>query len=82
MRALNPWPSVTFLCGDEQIKVLEARIVNEKNGAVGSLLDDEFTVACGEKSLRLITVQRAGKKPTDGASLLRGLRINIGHNFK
>lgn len=82
VRALNPWPGVSFICEYEQIKVLEAKIVADMSGAAGSLLDDKFTVACGKHALRLVTVQRAGKKSTDGASLLRGLRINIGHNFK
>jgi methionyl-tRNA formyltransferase len=42
------------------------------------LLDNEFTVACGKDSLRLTFVQRPGKSATDGASLLRGLRMPVG----
>ncbi len=80
VRALTPWPGTYFRMNGEQIKVMEALIV-EQNGAPGTLLDDQFTVACGKQALRLIKIQRAGKNPTDGASLLRGLRLPVGHSF-
>jgi methionyl-tRNA formyltransferase len=78
IRALNPWPGCFFMLNDEPVKVLAASIVEGKSGGPGVLLDDSFTVACGEKALKLDLVQRAGKKPTDGASLLRGLRLPVG----
>jgi len=62
----------------ELFKVLGASIVPLSKGEPGTLLDEEFTVACGKQSLRLDSVQRAGKKATDGASLLRGLRLPVG----
>lgn len=76
-RALQPWPGCSFMVGAESIKLLRAEVVEAK-GPPGTLLDDQFTVACGENALRLIEVQRAGKKPTDGASFLRGARLAIG----
>jgi methionyl-tRNA formyltransferase len=78
VRAFTPWPGTFFQMGDEQVKVLEAMVVPDKRGTPGTLLDDKFTVACGEQALRLTKVQRAGKKATDGASLLRGLRLAMG----
>ncbi len=80
VRAMTPWPGTYFKMNDEQIKVMEAQIV-EQRGTPGTLLDDQFTVACGKQALRLVKVQRAGKNATDGASLLRGLRLPIGHSF-
>lgn len=82
VRALNPWPGAFFSSGDEKIKILKADIVEARSAAPGTLLDDQMTIACGEGSLRLLEVQRAGKKPTDGASFLRGLRVAAGHVFK
>ena len=81
VRALTPWPGTYFQYGAEQIKVLQARIVPDQSGEAGTLLDAHLTIACGDQALRLLTVQRAGKKPTDGASLLRGLRLPEGHKF-
>lgn len=82
VRAFNPWPSTFFSFGEEKIKVLKAEVVaNAPKATAGTLLDDGMTIACGEGALRLLLVQRAGKKPTDGASLLRGLRLPKGHVF-
>ncbi|MDE2030536.1 MAG: methionyl-tRNA formyltransferase [Alphaproteobacteria bacterium] len=77
LRALHPWPGCFFTLNGETIKLLAAEIV-DKTGSAGTLLDDTFTVSCGTGALRLLSVQRAGKAATDGASLLRGLRLPIG----
>lgn len=77
IRGLQPWPGCFFTLGEEPIKVMTAEIIDAK-GTAGTLLDDQFTVACGQQALRLTSIQRAGKKPTDGASFLRGHRLPIG----
>ena len=78
IRALQPWPGCFFMLGEEPIKALKAEIITTKSGQAGTLLDNDFTIACGEGALRLISLQRAGKKPTDGASFLRGSRLALG----
>lgn len=80
IRALTPWPGTFFRVRDEQIKVLRASVVETKDEP-GKLLDDQFTVACGEKALRLIDVQRAGKKNANGAAVLRGMHISVGEKL-
>lgn len=81
IRALQPWPGCFFMMDEEPIKLLKAEIVADQSGAVGALLADDFTVACGSGALRLTLIQRAGKKPTDGASFLRGARMAIGQKL-
>jgi methionyl-tRNA formyltransferase len=81
IRALHPWPGSVFMLNHEPIKLLAATIMTEMAGTPGTLLDDHFTVACGEQALRLEQVQRAGKKPADGASFLRGHRLDPGHKL-
>ena len=81
IRALTPWPGTNFPFENEVLKVLHAELIPTQNGPAGTLLDDQFTIACGTGALRLLTVQRAGKKPTDGPSLLRGLRLPVGYKF-
>jgi len=78
LRALVPWPGCSFMINGETLKVIRAQIIDTPSSPAGTLLDDQFTVACETKALRLISVQRAGKAATDGASLLRGLRLPIG----
>jgi methionyl-tRNA formyltransferase len=79
IRSLQPWPGCFFMLEDAAIKVLEAEVVKDILDVPGTLIGDDFTVACGEWALRLKTVQRAGKNPTDGASFLRGLRLAEGN---
>jgi len=81
VRALNPWPGTFFACGDEKIKILKAALVPAMSGVAGTLLHDDFTIACGQDALRLEIVQRAGKTPTDAQAVLRGLRLPVGHVF-
>ena len=78
LRALHPWPGCYFLLNGETVKLLAATLVADQSGEAGVLLDEQFTVACGKHALRLVLVQRAGKNATEGASLLRGLRLPIG----
>ncbi len=77
VRAFAPRPGAWFEAGDARVKVLAADVV-DGIGAPGTLIADDPTVACGAGALRLVTVQRAGKAPTDGAAYLRGARIAVG----
>ncbi len=43
-------------------------------GAPGELLAD-FTIACGEGALKLVTVQRAGRAPMEWRAFLRGFAV-------
>lgn len=85
VRALNPWPGCFFAHGAENIKVLEAQELpdgNPEEKPSGTLLDQEFTIACaGRGALRLLVLQRAGKKAADAPSILRGLRLETGFVF-
>jgi methionyl-tRNA formyltransferase len=80
IRALQPWPGSFFMFGDEAIKVQKAELVAGA-GVAGTLLKDDFTVACGDGALRITSLQRPGKKPIDGASFLRGTRIAAGQKL-
>jgi methionyl-tRNA formyltransferase len=81
VRALQPWPGCFFMLGNEQIKLLGAEIISSNKDVPGTLLDGDFTVACGQGALRLVSVQRGGKAATDGASFLRGARLPVGHKL-
>jgi methionyl-tRNA formyltransferase len=74
VRALSPWPGAWFTLGDGTVRILDCEPV-AGDGAPATLLDGEFTVACGEGALRLVTVQRAGKAAVAGADFLRGARL-------
>jgi methionyl-tRNA formyltransferase len=77
IRALSPKPSAWCAAKGERLKVLYAEPV-VGSGAPGEVLDDEFTVACGEGALRLTRLQRAGRGTMDARELLRGFPLPQG----
>ena len=77
VRAFSPRPGAQFDLAGRPVKALSAEVA-EGRGAPGTLLADDFTVACGAGALRLLRVQAAGRAPTDGAAFLRGARIDVG----
>jgi methionyl-tRNA formyltransferase len=74
IRAHHPWPGSLLLLGDAVIKIISAEIV-EAEGTPGTLLNEKFTIACGEHALRPTRLQRAGKSPMSTADFLRGYQI-------
>ena len=72
IRALTPWPGTFALLGSEMLKILAATPV-AGSGQPGAILDENFTVACGEGALRLDRVQRAGRPAMPGDAFLRGI---------
>ena len=81
VRALAPFPGAWFELatesGNERIKLLRAEIFAAE-GAPGTVLDADFTVACGSGSLRPLRLQRAGKPAMDRADFLRGRAVAAG----
>lgn len=77
IRGLQPWPGCFCEMNGETIKILAATVIDQ-NASAGTLLDEQMTIACGEQALRITSLQRPGKKPTDGASFLRGARLAVG----
>lgn len=84
IRGLSPFPGAWFEVGPEgkreRIKVLRSAVA-PGGGEPGTVLDDALTVACGSGAVRLIELQRAGKKPMTAAEVLRGFPIPAGTRF-
>jgi methionyl-tRNA formyltransferase len=81
IRGLSPYPGAWLEVGvgdkRERIKVLRSEIV-AGHGAPGEVLDDDAAIACAEGAIRLVEVQRAGKRPMARAELLRGFALPKG----
>lgn len=74
IRGMSPFPGAWFeldLGGaPTRVKVIRSTI-GTGSGAPGTILPD-LTIACGEGTVRLVTVQREGKGAMDAATFLRG----------
>lgn len=78
IRGLSPFPGAWCEVAGERMKILRAELTHG-SAEPGTLLDDTLTIACGEGgAVRLLDLQRAGKKPVSAAELLRGLAIPAG----
>ncbi|MDR3421157.1 MAG: methionyl-tRNA formyltransferase [Xanthobacteraceae bacterium] len=77
-RGLSPFPGAWFdLAGAGRVKVLRTTKVSSV-GKPGQVLDDKLAVACGDGAVRLIELQREGKKPMPAEEFLRGTPIMRG----
>ena len=83
VRGLSPFPGAWFDLDGQRIKVLASTqpTQDETKSLPGSLLDKSGKVACGVGSLRLVTVQRAGKKPASFDEFNRGIGAEPGDQF-
>jgi methionyl-tRNA formyltransferase len=81
IRGLSPYPGAWFevdLNGKrERVRALRSTLAEGK-GKHGTVLDDRLTVACGAAALRLMQVQRAGKRAMTAEEFLRGAKLRVG----
>ena len=79
---MSPYPSATFEFNGEIIKILRSEILDTLSfSKAGTVLSDKLAIACGEGSvIRLIELQRAGKKPMQAEEFLRGFPIAKGES--
>ena len=77
INGLSPSPGVWFKHQKSRIKIIEAIEVDEK-GKVGEVLDDSLTIGCKEKAIKILLIQKQGKKILNIKSFLAGYKIKKG----
>jgi methionyl-tRNA formyltransferase len=83
VRGLSPapgaWVEVAAAGGKpERLKVLRATPA-EGSGPPGTILREDLTVACGNGAIRILEVQRGGKRPMRADEFLRGFPLRPGN---
>jgi methionyl-tRNA formyltransferase len=74
-RGLSPFPGAWCeFPGAGRVKILRTT-KGSGSGSPGRVLDDMLTIACGEGSVRLVELQRAGKQPMKADEFLRGMPV-------
>ena len=82
VRAFRPTPGATAGLESETLKIWRAE-VTEGTGEPGALLDRAtLVVACGERALRILELQRAGGRRVGAAEFLRGRPLGPGARFR
>ncbi len=77
IRGLSPFPGAWFEIGGVRVKALRST-QGEGKGPPGTVLDDKLTIACGTGAVRLVQVQREGKRPMSAQEFLRGTPVKRG----
>ena len=80
INGLYPSPGAWFIYNGERYKVLKAEISNGL-GKIGAVLDDYLEISCNEKSIKILEIQREGKRPQNINEFILGSQIKKGSNL-
>ena len=74
INGLYPNPGAWFMFNGERYKILRA-IISHLNGKAGMVLSQNLDVACGKNSIKIIEIQRQGKRAQKSKEFLLGSSI-------
>ena len=80
INGLYPFPGAFFLYKGERYKILKAELTNTQ-GTPGLLLNDKFEIGCAENSIKVLEIQRQGKKAQRIQEFMLGSQIKKGSSF-
>ena len=80
INGLYPSPGAWFIFNGERHKVLKAMLSDSKDQA-GMVLNENLEIACGNNSLRILEIQREGKKTQKTNEFILGTKIKKGSNL-
>ena len=80
INGLYPTPGAWFIYNGERYKVLKAEISNGM-GKTGTVLNDYLEVSCYDKSVKILEIQREGKRPQNINEFMLGSQIKKGSNL-
>jgi methionyl-tRNA formyltransferase len=80
INALSPNPGCWFNLQGARIKILKAKKV-QISGNPGSIVDENFTIACYKNALQILELKKEGKNKTSAQEFLRGNRLHKGFNL-
>ena len=77
INSLYPNPGAWFTYMGERYKILKASLADNE-GKIAEVLDNDLTVACRSKSIKIIEIQRQGKNKQNSSQFLLGSKIKKG----
>jgi len=81
INGLYPSPGAFFIYKGERYKILKAKLASGA-GEIGDVLDNYLEISCGnKKSIKVIDIQRQGKKPQNISEFMLGSQIKKGSNL-
>ena len=80
INGLYPFPGGFFIYRGERYKILKAQISFSKDQP-GKVLSEDLEISCGENSIKVLDIQREGKKPQKINEFMLGSQIQKGTNL-
>ena len=81
INGLYPSPGAFFIYNGERYKILKATLAHGM-GKIGEVLDNYLEVSCGnKKSIKILEIQRQGKRPQNISEFMLGSQIKKGSNL-
>jgi len=80
INGLYPYPGAFFMFNGERYKILKAQ-KSHINGTPGNVISNDFEICCGEGSIKVLTIQREGKRVQQISEFLLGSQIRKGTNI-
>tara|TARA_Y100001936_G_scaffold185875_1_gene183660 strand:- start:478 stop:1401 length:924 start_codon:yes stop_codon:yes gene_type:complete len=80
INGLYPYPGAFFSFNGERYKILKAEKSSTK-GKPGTIVSENFEVCCGEGSIKVLSIQREGKRVQQINEFLLGTQIRKGTNI-
>ena len=78
INGLYPSPGASFIYNGERYKILKASLALG-SGEIGEVLDDYLEISCGnKKSIKVLEIQRQGKRPQNITEFMLGSQIKKG----
>tara|TARA_Y100000389_G_scaffold172159_1_gene180393 strand:+ start:50 stop:982 length:933 start_codon:yes stop_codon:yes gene_type:complete len=78
INGLYPNPGAFFIYNGERYKILKASLAHG-NGEIGEVLDNYLEISCGnKKSIKILEIQRQGKRPQNISEFMLGSQIKKG----
>ena len=81
INGLYPSPGAFFVYNGERYKILKASL-SFGSGEIGKVLDNYLEISCGnKKSIKVLEIQRQGKRPQNISEFMLGSQIKKGSNL-
>jgi len=81
INGLYPSPGAFFIYKGERYKILKA-VPASGSGEIGEVLDNYLEISCGnKKSIKILEIQRQGKRPQNISEFMLGSQIQKGSNL-
>ena len=80
INGLYSYPGAFFSYNGERYKILKAEKSHSK-GKAGNIISEDFEICCGEGSIKVLTIQREGKRVQQINEFLLGTQIKKGANI-